>query len=64
MDLPAKQMNSMKILPIYCYNDDDNDFMTANKQQTLIFYYKSEEKSFAHTANTSDRLQNKQNIFS
>ena len=37
IDLLANRKNSMKILPIYCYNDDDNDLMTMKKQQTQIF---------------------------
>ena len=37
IDLLAKQRNCMKILPIYCYNVDDNVLMTTKKQRTLLY---------------------------
>ena len=38
IDLLAKEMNCIKILPIYCYNDDDNDLLTAIKQRTQFIF--------------------------
>ena len=55
-------MNCMKILQIYCYNDDAFVLITTKKQRTLIIFH---DKSDLDTQiNTSDRLQSKQIIFS
>ena len=37
IDMLVSQTNCMKILPIRCYNDDDNDLMTTKKQRTHFF---------------------------
>ena len=57
MDLLAKQRNHMDILQIYCYNVDDN-----NKKTTSSFFFTI--KVYTRKKNTSDRLQNEQNVFS
>ena len=59
IDLLSKQMNCMKVLPIYCYNDDDNDLMmiTTKKQRTQIFFsLQKGQKTFTNAKNTSERM--------
>ena len=48
----------MKMLPIYCYNDDDFILITTNP------YYFHNKSDLGTQINTSDRLQNKPIIFS
>ena len=63
MDLFAKQRDSMKILPIYCYNVDDNVLMTTKKQRALICFKKVIQIRFHTPINTPDRLQSKEHSF-
>ena len=50
-------MNCMKILPIYCYND--NDFVPNTTKKTTNPYNFHNKSDLDTQINTSDRLQKK-----
>ena len=55
-------MNYIKILPIYCYNDDAFVLITTKKTTNPNYFH--DKNDLDTQINTSDRLQNKQIVFS